>query len=902
MSLDRLFDGRQRSEIEVADVFVDRKPFIEAFDNAVSALRGHTASAASAPVQRRNLLVFHGLGGIGKSRLIRRLEQRFGGGEQPESLRLSGRVDFDDQGFIDTENLLIALRAAVGCGSRHWPAFDLAFTVYWERAHPGEPLGKAIVRDSGLRRLNGVLDLPGQIDTTIDALLGPIPLAGLARRTVAILVTRAQDKIRRDRLLSKCPGLADILQTEDPADQLPYLPALLSWDLASRKAEKPTDVVFFLDTFERIERRPRLSGGPEDQLARLIYLLPNVLFVAAGRDRVDWGDRHHPAIHYSGPNYWPALAAESPGSPDAGLHLPPHRHMQYQLRGLADSDADVYLRQRLTLGGEPAIGAAIRRSIIAASGGAPLYLELSAQYFDQLSAAGGVPAPEQFGATFAEMVIRVMRDLDRAERALLRAASLLQNFDADLLRAAVPTVVDSTIGRFMKRPIVQTRDTGWLRHSIDEYVRNAVREHDEDTDDAWSAQEWRSTALRVISYLGSALEDEAKDPTTADRSRLTEAFVAAGLLTIEAGQVPDWLYDLAYGLRLRHFTSVLADTAHWPVSADSPTGAFVLTCRGIAERDYGNRATSLELLEGASDHSAMAGDDSGYASLFIRHRLGKALEECGRYADAEQMISQVASADSRLRTTAQKDLAWVRWLRGDGRLLESWARANRHSSLGFHRGQALDLLGQHLLMQGEFGEAAQCFRDLLGDAELEEAGIVRDTAWRHLGMVLAWSQPLAAISVLDRAVEVNTELGVKVGVAQTFIFRGVALTGFAPAEEVATTITEGERRLEATGGSADRWMVLIARLFHELIDGTPSGALAAAGSLITHVIEADCHPGLAEIAQKWLAVRDLTPRVAVVPGEQWTDRDRALAGWEAILRERLLLRRPPLTHEGAAQA
>jgi hypothetical protein len=106
---------------------------------------------------------------------------------------------------------------------------------------------------------------------------------------------------------------------------------------------------------EETERRPREAGGIEDRLARLVYLLPNALFVATGRHRLDWGDRHHPAIHYSGPNYWPTLAAAPPRPRSGDLRVEGYSSTQHQLSGLSQADADTYLRLRLTRRGEPAI-------------------------------------------------------------------------------------------------------------------------------------------------------------------------------------------------------------------------------------------------------------------------------------------------------------------------------------------------------------------------------------------------------------------------------------------------------------------------------------------------------------------------------------------------------------------
>jgi tetratricopeptide (TPR) repeat protein len=306
----------------------------------------------------------------------------------------------------------------------------------------------------------------------------------------------------------------------------------------------------------------------------------------------------------------------------------------------------------------------------------------------------------------------------------------------------------------------------------------------------------------------------------------------------------------------------------------------------MALRNVGDRAGSARLLERACAHPAL----STYARLFVMHRLAKALEETGRYADAERLVAQVAAEPSPLRETAEKDQAWIGWIRGDGRRLLAWSLPNRTSPIGFHRAQALDLLGQFQMIQGDLAEAERCYRCLIDDTELDAAGILRDTGWRHLGMVVSWSRPLDAEAILDRALQLNEELGVKVGVAQTYIWRAVARTGLRPAATVRQLIDHGESLLGSTGGSADQWMVLMARLFLVAVDGADSEARAAAEALIAHVREQDCHPGLGEVAARWLAVRGVeVPPPATV--EYWLDRDASLASWEGVLRERRDTRR-----------
>lgn len=103
------------------------------------------------------------------------------------------------------------------------------------------------------------------------------------------------------------------------------------------------------------------------------------------------------------------------------------------------------------------------------------------------------------------------------------------------------------------------------------------------------------------------------------------------------------------------------------------------------------------------------------------------------------------------------------------------------------------------------------------------------------------------------------------GLAQVYIFRGVSRVGRAPASEVQRLIDRGENLLRQTQGSADQWMVLLARLFLAAIEGTTQEVRSAADVLINHVGEQGCHPGLAEVAASWLALRDTQTELPLPP-------------------------------------
>lgn len=99
------------------------------------------------PNSNRNVLVFHGMGGQGKTELSQRLEQWVTGRltDHPEwgppptlaSPPLTVRWDLHNtRANLDLPGLLIALRLGISAGSQRWRVFDLAFAAYLSAVRP----------------------------------------------------------------------------------------------------------------------------------------------------------------------------------------------------------------------------------------------------------------------------------------------------------------------------------------------------------------------------------------------------------------------------------------------------------------------------------------------------------------------------------------------------------------------------------------------------------------------------------------------------------------------------------------------------------------------------------------------------------------------------------------------
>ncbi|MFF2430949.1 hypothetical protein [Streptomyces mirabilis] len=193
---------------------------------------------------RHNVLVFHGVGGIGKTTLSRKLEATLAdAGRRPAQWGepawqtgriLPVRIDLARSAGTDFEQIVLTIRAALARIGRPLPAFDLALRRYWDANHPGEPL-EEYMRRGGLASKFGQA-LPQQMQSALadvaQTLLLPGTVGSVVGQANGALVRALRERRQTVRALAACTRLADLLEAEPDLDTLSYYPHLLAWELA----------------------------------------------------------------------------------------------------------------------------------------------------------------------------------------------------------------------------------------------------------------------------------------------------------------------------------------------------------------------------------------------------------------------------------------------------------------------------------------------------------------------------------------------------------------------------------------------------------------------------------------------------------------------------------------------
>ncbi|MFE6869578.1 ATP/GTP-binding protein [Kitasatospora sp. NPDC057692] len=698
---------------------------------------------------RTNLIAFHGVGGIGKSTLLRKLEaslaaadqrpRQWGTGLGAGERLLPVRIDLARSASTgsDFERVVLTIRLALaGAVGRPLPSFDLALRRYWDAQHPGEPLEEYIRRTGLMGRVGQVL--PGQLGAAVNQVAGSLELPGLvgsaAGQVATALVTALRERRERARALAGAARTAALLEADADLEALSFYPHLLAWEVSWLPAKKAVVPVVLLDTFEDTADRHR---DLERLLQRLVWLMPNCFFVIAGRNRLAWGeDALQGQLDYTGPQAWPHLAPEErqPARTAGGRR-------QHLLGDFSPSDCDHYLAHRLTHDGAPLIPADVRAVITARSHGLPLHLDLAVARFLEIRRTGRTPAPADFDHTFPALIARTLSDLTEDERHVLRSASLLDAFDLDLATQAAGLPHQAAARRLVERPMVSEDPHATWPYHLHGAIRTALRSDDTHSADRWTPDDWHQAAQRALAALGTQWQDASP---AAGRAWLV-ACLRQGLRLARDHHLDDlaWLTDAAFAYIDDSVWEPIAppapratpgDSEGSVAGTDTPADALAELLTAISRRQHEHRERTARRLTAVLDGGLLSDELADVA----RYYRAKADKDLGRTTASLEGMQQVAAAGGRLAPQAQRGIANLARIAGD------FPAALAAASTLTWKSRRHRVRGDILWPQGDFAAAAQALRDGRAEAEQHDAPGERAIAQTRLALVTAFTDPTRA--------------------------------------------------------------------------------------------------------------------------------------------------------------
>lgn len=258
-------EPRFRRVAALSRTFVDRETVLAAVAEAMWRVGGGPRVV--------NLV---GVGGIGKSRLLRELRQHHCGDARTTQL------DLQIPSMRRLEDALAAMRVELAGQDVGFDRFDIAYAVLWQRLHPHLRIA---------RRDLPFVDESEVLREIIDGAVG-VPVVGTAVGLARILdrastARHRKQRIRTDETLRQLDEL-------DTADLLDAVTFLFAQDLREASDERPYAV--FVDAYEALVPSPLRSGraGSDDAWLRdLLLQLDRGLVVVASREPLAW-QAYHP--------------------------------------------------------------------------------------------------------------------------------------------------------------------------------------------------------------------------------------------------------------------------------------------------------------------------------------------------------------------------------------------------------------------------------------------------------------------------------------------------------------------------------------------------------------------------------------------------------------------------------
>ena len=370
--------------------FVDREEFIKAFEQAFQNIRGNKYS----------VLVYYGIGGIGKTGLRKELPQcleKYNFKYQQQEV-IWTTIDLQQEEYRKKNTFLATLKNNLQQKHKiHFPAFEIAHAIYWKKANP----------EISLRKENYLIF---EGDEKLDPFFGivnQIPYFNLVPKVARLL--NGLPKYLREWWTKKGEAELTRLSEKEPTEIEERLPYFWAQDLNRYLENTSQTAVLFIDTYEALWEKERGQGtynSRDEWIRELISNLPeSSLWIICGREELRWKEDDKDWDNYL---------------------------KQYKLEKLPEEDILDFLNRC----GIKEIE--IQKVIVKASEGVPYYLDLEAETYTEITKTRS-PKPDDFAKTNSKIFDQFMKYLNAPEQETLKVLSTPRFWNKDIFNVLIDT-------------------------------------------------------------------------------------------------------------------------------------------------------------------------------------------------------------------------------------------------------------------------------------------------------------------------------------------------------------------------------------------------------------------------------------------------------------------------------
>lgn len=411
-------------------LFTDRMDLKNSFSEKIRSLKSDDI----------NVMNFFGVGGIGKSTLKKEFIKIL---QTEKNEFVWSGTDFETIAYREPETSLFLMRKELREKfGIEFIAFDIAYTVYWQKTHPQI----SITKDN----------LPffeeGSIISGLLSGLGGVPVIGLIP-TLADAFHKGKKHLKSWWTKRGQKELFNIstLSSKEILDRLPMYFALDLKDYLNSHKKK---AVIFIDTYEGLWENNYLEGSyfiKDEWVRELVSQLPGILWVILGREKLLWQEIDKDWLNF----------------------------IEYHsLDGLSENDSKEYLTNAGILNEN------IKNTIYKSSSGVPYFLDLAVDTFYSFKDKYSVePEIKDFATTQKEVLTRFLKYLDKNEIETLKVLSVPREWNFDIFSLLVsefktgyPLTSMKILCRFSFIHKVQDDVNGYEKYKLHELMRTGLNE------------------------------------------------------------------------------------------------------------------------------------------------------------------------------------------------------------------------------------------------------------------------------------------------------------------------------------------------------------------------------------------------------------------------------------------
>lgn len=602
-------------------VFVDREACIQAFRENIQNSRD----------KEYNILYYHGIAGIGKSKLQTEL-QKILNEEYPEILWIS--IDLGVKTYREVGTFLITLRNKIQekCNAKFY-LFNAVHAIYWKKLHPEIPLQKQnyplIDKGGFLEKIINVLDSSGQANFAWE------------------ILNSASEGFRKWCNLHHI----DISKIEslEPNKIEELLPGFFAVDFLEYLGES-SKVYIFIDTYEALwENVTQGSFHEKDSWIRdnLIQNMLGVSWVICGREKLFWVEEVD--------SEWCSYLKQRP------------------LDELPEGFCVEFLEE---CGVE---NKAIQNVIIKASEGVPFYLDLSVDTYEKIQRMRK-PIPENFGKTQPEIFNTFVKYLDKNEILILEVLSVPSFWDRNLFKLLTEEFVIScsqtSFSNIIRFSFIKNEDG--VKYSIHQLMKKSLQEYLEKCDPKLNENVHRF----LFEYYNSKLNEiDLKRISAETPEEILNETVYHGRIIYRENEVEflDW-YNKIFEMLLEKVRwkfilplhAEIFKSAKMKLENKNPEFIKCLVNFALLHHNMGDYKESIELYEYFQELLKQEVEVEKKLVSAAFNNLARLYKDMGRYEEALhnyeyvlEIQKEIPDFDSRQMAITMNNMAQIHQIRGD---------------------------------------------------------------------------------------------------------------------------------------------------------------------------------------------------------------------------------------------